>query len=123
MSGRTLSEQGRRAFIRDKNHESNMRIKSEHCNVVLDERRDARIAAAFVSGESIQGGTTAQRAYQSYTSASSFHSMDSLAAALGELRVYNPSTGRTLRSGTTDATRESARSSPPETFRRHDPRT
>ena len=46
MSGRTLSEQGRRAFIRDMNHESNMRIKSEHCNVVLDERREPRPSSA-----------------------------------------------------------------------------
>ncbi len=95
MAGRPLSEQGRRQFIRDMNHDSNMRIKSDYGNIVLDERRDARIAAAFVSGESIRGGTTTQRAYQAYQSASTFTSMDTLAAAMGDMRVYNPSTGRT----------------------------
>ena len=93
-SGRPLSEQGRREFVRDMNHESNMRIKSVYGNGTLDERRDARIAAAFVNGDMIQGGTTTQRAYQAYQSASSFTSMDSLAAAMGEMRVYNPGTGR-----------------------------
>ncbi len=95
MAGRPLSEQGRRQFIRDMNHDSNMRVKSDYGNIVLDERRDARIAAAFGNGDTIRGGTTTQRAYQAYQSASSFTSMDSLSAALGEMRVHNPSTGRT----------------------------
>ncbi len=35
-----------------------MRIKSDYGNDVLDERRDARIAAAFINGDTIQGGAT-----------------------------------------------------------------
>ena len=92
--GRPLGEQGRREFIRDMNDDANLRIKSQHGNVVLDERRDARIAHAYVSGEAIRGHSTAQRAYQAYRSASNYTSMDALTAAMGEMRVMNPETGR-----------------------------
>jgi hypothetical protein len=51
-------------FHRDMNHETNLRLKSQYGNRVLDERRDARIADAFVNNRSIQGQTTANRAYQ-----------------------------------------------------------
>ena len=82
-------------FHRDMNHSTNMRLKSQYGNRVLDERRDARIAHAYVHGENICGVTTASRAYQAYQSASSFTSFDSHAAALGNMNVYNPETGRT----------------------------
>lgn len=93
--GRPMSESTRRDFIRDMNHDSNLRIKSSFGNRVLDERRDARIAQAFVARAPLQGGTTATRAYQAYSSASSFTTMDTLSANLGEMRVYNSETGRT----------------------------
>ena len=79
---------------RDMNHPTNMRLKSQYGNRVLDERRDARIAHAFVHGENIHGSTTAARAYQAYQSASTFTTLDSHAAALGNMKVHNPETGR-----------------------------
>jgi hypothetical protein len=39
------------------NHDSNLRIKSQYGNRVLDERRDARIANAFAKKEAIQGNS------------------------------------------------------------------
>lgn len=94
-AGRPMSEARTRELARDMNHESNLRIKSEHGNRRLDERRDARIAHAFVSGSAIHGNSTATRAYQAYISASSFTTMDSIAEQLGNMRVSNPETGRT----------------------------
>lgn len=76
------------------NDDSNLRIKSSYGNQVLDERRDARIASAFVNGTSIQGGTTAARAYTAYQSASQHNALGTYASALGDMRVYNPDTGR-----------------------------
>jgi len=40
------------------NSSDNLRIKSDYGNKTLDERRDARIAEAYVSGGSLRGGTT-----------------------------------------------------------------
>jgi hypothetical protein len=92
--GRPMSDDTRREFIRDMNDSTNMRIKSSYGNKVLDERRDARIAQAFVNDEAIRGNSTASRAYQAYQSANSFTTTDSIAKRLGEMRVYNPETGR-----------------------------
>lgn len=92
--GRPMSEATRSEFIRDMNHDTNMRIKTTYGNRVLDERRDARIAHAYVNGESIRGNSTASRAYQAYQSASTFTTMDSLSSALGNMRVYDEATGR-----------------------------
>lgn len=92
--GRPKGEKAREDFVRDMNHDSNLRIKTSHGNKVLDERRDARIAKAFVSDSAIKGNTTATRAYQAYTSAKSFTTMDSLSAALGNMKVYSDETGR-----------------------------
>lgn len=69
-------------------------MKSVYGNVVLDERRDARIAQAFVEGETIYGRSTAQRAYLAYESARQMSSLDAVTRALGDMRIYNESTGR-----------------------------
>jgi hypothetical protein len=93
-SGRPLSEEKVKEVHRDMNHSSNMRIKSIDGNRVKDERRDARIAAAFISDQSISGKSTINRAHQAYKSASSFTSLDSITNAFGNLRIYNEDTGR-----------------------------
>jgi hypothetical protein len=80
---------------RSMNHDSNLRIKSQYGNRVLDERRDARIANAFVNKEAIQGNSTATRAFQAYQSASSFTVLEAHATALGNMNVYNSETHRT----------------------------
>lgn len=92
--GRPMSESQRQEFIRDMNDPTNMRIKSCHGNKVKDERRDARIAYAYVNNEPISGNTTVTRASQAYQSASSFTTMDALANSLGEMRVHSEKTGR-----------------------------
>ena len=92
--GRPMADKRMSELCSDMNHGSNLRIKSSHGNKVLDERRDARIASAFVKGAPLQGKSTATRAYQAYESASSFTTMDSVAAALGNMRVMG-SSGRT----------------------------
>lgn len=94
-SGRPLSARTERELHRDMNHSTNMRLKSEYGNRVLDERRDARIARAFVEGSPIKAHTTATRAYQAYQSASSFTRLDAHAARLGDMRVLDRETGRT----------------------------
>ncbi len=93
-AGRPMSEQSRKDFIRDMNDPTNMRIKSSYGNKVLDERRDARIADCYVNDQPLRGKTTANRAYQAYQSASTFDTMDSLSDALGNMRVYDETTGR-----------------------------
>ena len=55
-----------RDLARDMNHDSNMRLKSSFGNQVLDERRDARIANAFVNQQALYGQSTANRAFQAY---------------------------------------------------------
>ncbi len=85
----------REAFIRDMNDNGNLRIKSSRGNKVLDERRDARIADAFVNSMPIMGTTTAQRAHLAYQTAKEYTTMDALANQLGNMRVYNEETGRT----------------------------
>lgn len=92
--GRPLSSKGQRELHRDLNHDTNIRLKTQHGNRVLDERRDARIAHAFVSGEPIQGKSTANRAFQAYQSASTFTTLSAASAQLGDMKVHNPDTGR-----------------------------
>ena len=94
MSGRPLGEKARVKFIRDMNHPSNIRIKSARGNIVLDERRDARIAAAFIRGVPIKGKTTTRRAYLAYQAASAFTTTERFAQALSRMRVLNPENGR-----------------------------
>jgi hypothetical protein len=62
--GRPFGEEKRAAIAREMNSSDNLRIKSDYGNKTLDERRDARIAEAYVSGGSLRGGTTVERAYQ-----------------------------------------------------------
>lgn len=92
--GRPMSNSTRQDFIGEMNHSSNLRIKSSYGNKVLDERRDARIAHAFVNDEPIKGASTATRAYNAYKAANNMNSVDSLAESLGNMRVYDESTGR-----------------------------
>eukprot|EP01036_Dinobryon_divergens_P039665 gene39665-52319_t len=70
--GRPMSEETQEIMSRDLNHDTNLRLKSVHGNRILDERRDARIAAAFINGDVIEGQSTATRAYLAYQSASTF---------------------------------------------------
>jgi hypothetical protein len=93
--GRPMGGAAREAFIRDMNDNGNLRIKSSRGNKVLDERRDARIADAFVNSMPIMGTTTAQRAHLAYQTAKEYTTMDALANQLGNMRVYNEETGRT----------------------------
>lgn len=85
--GRPMGESHYRELCRDMSDNSNLRLKTSHSNQVLDERRDARIADAFVNGHSLTSKTAADRAYQAYQSASSFTTMDSYAQQLGDLKV------------------------------------
>ena len=94
MSGRPLGEEGRKEFVRDMNHKSNLRVKSSRSNIILDERRDARIAAAFIKKDAIKGKTTARRAYQAYKSACKFTTMKHFARVLGNMPVLNPENRR-----------------------------
>eukprot|EP00455_Lapot_gusevi_P036883 TRINITY_DN4110_c0_g1_i2.p1 TRINITY_DN4110_c0_g1~~TRINITY_DN4110_c0_g1_i2.p1 ORF type:complete len:165 (+),score=0.82 TRINITY_DN4110_c0_g1_i2:212-706(+) len=96
-SGAPLSEASRRDLHYEMNSDSNLRITSTYGNRVVHERRDARIAQAFVEDKPLYGNSTAARAYQAYNSASSMNHSTARAAAdaMGEMRVYNPDTGRT----------------------------
>eukprot|EP01041_Mallomonas_annulata_P001162 gene1162-2255_t len=93
--GRPMSEETQRMMSRDLNHDSNLRMKSSYGNRILDERRDGRIAAAFVNGDALEGRSTANRAYLAYQSASTFGTLNSVANQLGDMRILNPNTGRT----------------------------
>jgi len=92
--GRPFGEDQRAAIAREMNSSDNLRIKSTYGNRTLDERRDARIAAAYVSGGSLQGGSTVERAHQAYTAARSMQSLDSVADALGNMTIHTGKPGR-----------------------------
>eukprot|EP01147_Barroeca_monosierra_P011118 gene11118-3179_t len=92
--GRPRGESSKFELVRDMNHDSNIRMKSSRGNRILDERRDARIARAFVHNEPIYGSSTTRRAHQAYQSTTKFTSMDSLTQQMGNMKVYNDETGR-----------------------------
>lgn len=92
--GAPLQGVARDDLIREMNHPSNMRVKTDHGNRVLDERRDARIAHAFVNDVPLEGESTVARAAQAYAAAQGL-SNPKYADALGEMPVLNPETGRT----------------------------
>jgi large subunit ribosomal protein L40e len=64
--GRSFGDEQRSAIAKEMNSSENLRIKSAYGNRTLDERRDARVAAAYVSGGSLQGSSTVDRAHQAY---------------------------------------------------------
>lgn len=63
-----LSESEKRELIRQLNADSNLRIKSQRGNRVLDDRRDARIGTALKQGHAISGHSTVLRARQALIS-------------------------------------------------------
>jgi len=92
--GRPFGEEKRAAIARDMNSSDNLRIKSDYGNKTLDERRDARIAEAYVSGGSLRGGTTVERAYQAYQAARNMESLESVEDALGNMTIHTGKPGR-----------------------------
>ncbi len=92
--GRSFGNDQRAAIAKELNSSDNLRIKSTFGNRTLDERRDARIAAAYVSGGSLHGGTTVERAHQAYTSARDMQSLQSVADALGNMTIHTGKPGR-----------------------------
>lgn len=93
-SGAAQQETSRKQLVREMNHDDNLRIKSDYGNRVLDERRDGRIANAYVEGTPLQGKSTVARAEQAYKAAQGLTN-DKYARELGEMRVLNEDTGRT----------------------------
>lgn len=90
--GRPLSESSKHNLVKEMNQDQNLRIKSERGNKVLDERRDARIADAYVNDKPIEGKTTAHRAYQQFQGAQNL-SNPKYAHEIGEMRVHDQETG------------------------------
>jgi hypothetical protein len=80
------------------NSSDNLRIKTKYGNTELDERRDARIAEAYVSGGSLHGKNTVERAHQAYKSAreivQKMQSLESVAHALGNMTIHTGKAGR-----------------------------
>jgi ubiquitin len=93
-AGRPHSNEQRAAVTRDLNSSDNLRIKSTKGNRELDERRDSRIAAAYVTGGSLHGDTTVERAHQAYKSAKDMRSLESVADALGSMTIHTGRPGR-----------------------------
>jgi len=91
-SGAPMGTASRNEVIREMNADTNLRIKTSHGNRVLDERRDASIAQAYVNHTPIEHKNTAERAHQAYIGASGLSS-EKYAKELGEMRVKNPKTG------------------------------
>jgi hypothetical protein len=95
-AGRPLGAASMQVFHHAMNSDANLRIKSTRGNAVLDERRDARVAAAYENGSAIEGISTATRAYQAYSRATNMGApLAATASALGGMAVMNPDTGRT----------------------------
>ena len=95
-AGRPLGDSGRVALAMSMGSADNLRLKSDYGNRTLDERRDARIASAFVNDTPISSHTAAQRASIAYQAAAGMGGhMSHVASSLGDMRVYDPSTGRT----------------------------
>lgn len=94
--GRPKNEETKSKITKELNSDKNLRIKSTHGNRILDERRDARIADAYVSKKAIKGETTTKRAVQAYESAKNMgDSLDGITKALGSLKIYDDHTKRT----------------------------
>ena len=94
--GRPRGDESRKEVTKALNSETNLRIKTTYGNATLDERRDARIAATYVSGGAIEGGTTTKRAEQAYRAAQRLGDpVESIARALGNMDVLDPETNRT----------------------------
>jgi hypothetical protein len=88
--GKPLTEEGKKEFCKAMSNDSNLRIKSAYGNRVLDERRDARIADAYVNGHAMEGKTTQNRAYQALRSCDR-NGMDDLSRELGNMNVRGES--------------------------------
>lgn len=91
-SGRPLNPETKANLARDMNNPGNLRVKTSYGNQVLDERRDARIANAYVNETPIEGKSTAARAFQAYKGASTLEN-PKYAEEIGNVRVHNPETG------------------------------
>ena len=89
-----------KAISRAINTDANIRIKTQHGNRTLDDRRDKRIVVAHASGASLKEKTTADRAVQAYKGASAAGAasgsgaVNQIAAALGALTFNNGKPGR-----------------------------
>ncbi len=95
--GRPHSDETKQAIVAHLNSDSNLRIVSTERNRVVDERRDARVAEAYVNNTPIQGKSTTDHAYRAYKAAEQLKEstdVSILADRLGEMRVMNPDTGR-----------------------------
>jgi hypothetical protein len=94
-AGRPKGDDSRKEVAKALNSESNLRIKSAYGNRTLDERRDARIAEAFVEDKPIEGKSTIARAKIVYDSSKQMGDpLDSTTKALGEMKVYDEDTKR-----------------------------
>eukprot|EP00056_Hartaetosiga_gracilis_P018164 m.9874 g.9874 ORF g.9874 m.9874 type:complete len:146 (-) comp6443_c0_seq1:256-693(-) len=93
--GRPVTK-GKSDLVRAMNHDSNIRIKSQYGNRVLDERRDIRIVDAFKNKTHITEKTTANRAKQAYKAAisSDNKTMQDIGAKMGEMTVHAGKQGR-----------------------------
>ena len=81
---------GTQDVARSLNNASNIRIKTERGNRILDERRDKRIVNAYQNGTNIHEKTTAKRAIQAYKgglAASKNPTIASVTKSIGEMQV------------------------------------
>ncbi len=94
--GRPKGEQARAEITRALNQSENLRIKSAYGNMVLDERRDARLCDALINGKPLQSKTGIARADIVYRAANALGDpVAKVADKLGNVKVLNPETGRT----------------------------
>lgn len=92
-AGRPYSDATIKEIGKKLNSEENLRIKSKKGNRKLDERRDARIACAYVTNTHIEGDSTAGRAAIAYKAAKNI-GMDGITTALGNMKIKDPDSGR-----------------------------
>eukprot|EP01089_Gocevia_fonbrunei_P012848 TRINITY_DN3139_c0_g1_i1.p1 TRINITY_DN3139_c0_g1~~TRINITY_DN3139_c0_g1_i1.p1 ORF type:complete len:201 (-),score=29.32 TRINITY_DN3139_c0_g1_i1:69-671(-) len=88
--GATITDKPK--LVKEMNHPSNCRIKTQRGNRVVDERRDNRIAQSYISGKPLKEKTTAKRAAIALQGAATL-SNPTIAKEIGEMRVTNKETG------------------------------
>jgi len=92
-AGRPYSQASKVDIAKKLNSGANLRIKSQKGNRELDERRDTRIACAYVNKTPLEGKSTADRAVIAYKAAKDI-GLDGITSKLGNMKIKDSDTGK-----------------------------
>jgi len=93
--GASYSDRHIQGIYTDMGRADNLRLKSSYGNRTLDERRDARIADAYVNhGGAIHGRSTQERARIAFGAVSGMSSLSGIAESMGNMTIHTGRPGR-----------------------------